>query len=80
MFGASREIVAATAIQAQPTAKKVTQTVDETRAIGVIGRTRYSGSPDHIVQIRLPLSFRLTDTPLDTRCHVLSILPDERAI
>ena len=47
MFGASKEMVAVAATRAQSPAKLVIPTVDETRDIG---RTRHSGSPDHIGQ------------------------------
>ena len=74
---ASGEIVVAAATRAQLAAKLVTPTVDEIRDIG---RTRQSGSPDHIGQARLLFSFGLADTTSDTRSHVPFVVPDARAI
>ena len=63
MFGASGEMIAAAATRAKSAAKTATPTVDEARCIG---RTRHSGSFNHIGQARLPLSFRLADTTSHT--------------
>ena len=77
MFSASWEMVAAAATRTQSAAKLVMPTVDETRDIEW---TRHSGSPDHIGQARLPLSFGLADTTSHTRFYAPSIDTDARAI
>jgi len=73
MFGASGEMMAAAATRAQTAAKLVTPSVNESRDIG---RTRHSGSPDHIGQARLPLSFGLADIASAPRPHVPAPAPD----
>ena len=73
MFGASGELVGAAATRAQTAANVRTPPVDEA---GGVGRTRHSGSLDHIGQARLPLSFGLADIASAPRRHVSVPAPD----
>ena len=77
MFGASGEMMAAVATRAQAAAKVVTPAVDESTDLG---RTRHSGSPDHIGQARLPLSFGLADTASAPQPHVSALARDEEPV